>query len=128
MTQKPTTGQTGEQVAADYLRKNGYTILALNFQNNTGRRLGEIDIIATDRNNGELVFVEVKTRDFAKYGQTLPEENITYAKLHKLEKIASAFLYQKGWRGRDYRFDAISVWLDYATRHAKIKHIPNISL
>lgn len=120
------TGQTGEQVAADYLKNNGYTILDRNFKNNSGRRLGEIDIIAKDKASNELVFVEVKTRDFAKYGDTLPEENITRDKLRKLAKIASAYLRAKGWQDASHRFDAISVWLDFATRMAKIKHISHI--
>ncbi|HCP08519.1 MAG TPA: YraN family protein [Candidatus Moranbacteria bacterium] len=122
------TGETGEQVAADYLRSKGYAILEMNYKNDFGRRLGEIDIIAEEKSAQEIVFVEVKTREFSKYGDTLPEENITFHKLRKLARIASAYLRQKGWEDRNYRFDAVSVWLDYDTRKAKIKHIPNISL
>jgi putative endonuclease len=119
-------GQAGEQAAANYLQNNGYRILEMNFKNNSGRRLGEIDIIAEDKQEKEIVFVEVKTRDYQKYKDTLPEENITYDKLKKLSKIASAYLYQKNLKDRAYRFDAVSVWLDFATRMAKIKHIKNI--
>lgn len=121
------TGQQGEQIAADFLKNNGYNILEMNFKNNSGRRLGEIDIIAKDK-NGELVFVEVKTREYQKYKNTLPEENITRDKLHKLSKIASSYLYKNNLKDVDYRFDAISVWLDFETRLAKIKHIQNIFL
>lgn len=121
------TGQQGEQIAADFLKNNGYDILEMNFKNNSGRRLGEIDIIAKDK-NGELVFVEVKTREYQKYKNTLPEENITHDKLHKLSKIANAYLYQNNLKDADYRFDAISVWLDFETRLAKVKHIKNMFL
>lgn len=120
------TGQAGEQVAVDYLKKHGYEILETNYQNNSGRRLGEIDIIARDKEADELVFVEVKTRDYQKYGATLPEENITHDKLKKLSRIANAYLNQKDMRDAAYRFDAISVWLDFETRRAKIKHIPHM--
>ena len=123
---KTTTGQTGEQVAANFLKEKGYEILDMNFQNDSGRRLGEIDIIAKDAKTGEIVFVEVKTRDYAKYSQTLPEENITYQKLRKLAKIATIYLRQKRLDDCSYRFDAISVWLDYSTRMAKIKHIQGL--
>ena len=126
MTNKKTIGETGEQVAANFLRKKGYEILDMNFQNDSGRRLGEIDIIAKDNANNELVFVEVKTRDYQKYGQTLPEENITYQKMHKLAKIAVVYLRQKHLTDYAYRFDAISVWLDHTTRTAKIKHIESL--
>ena len=55
-------GAWGEALAAEYLRKKRYTILATNFRT----RMGEIDLIASNRRY--LVFVEVKLRknaDFA---------------------------------------------------------------
>lgn len=121
-------GKTGEAVAANYLKDNGYRILEMNYQNASGRRLGEIDIIAEDEQEKELVFVEVKTRAYQKYKDTLPEENITYPKLRKFARIANAYLYQKHWQDRDYRFDAVSVWLDWDSRQAKVKHLRNIYL
>lgn len=122
------TGKTGEQVAASFLLALGYTILAMNFKNDSGRRVGEVDIIARDTQAGEIVFVEVKTRDFRQYGGTLPEENIGYQKLRKLAKIAVLYLRKMHWEDSPYRFDAISVWLNWETRRAKIKHLPNIYL
>jgi putative endonuclease len=128
MTNHLDIGQAGEKVAEEFLQKKGYVILGRNFKNDTGRRLGEVDIIAEDKENDELVFVEVKTRDFQKYRNTLPEENITFNKLKKLSKIANAYLYKNNLRDKNYRFDAISVWLDFETRNAKVKHIQDISL
>jgi len=129
MTQnKLETGKTGEQVAANFLKNKGYEILEMNFKNDSGRRLGEIDIIARDPEQDELVFVEVKTREYAGYKNTLPEENINYQKLRKLAKIAVIYLRQNRLEDCAYRFDAVSIWLDYATRMAKIKHISNIYL
>ena len=122
------TGKTGEQVAANYLRNKGFSILEMNFKNNSGRRLGEVDIIARDLEQNEIVFVEVKTREYNKYKDTLPEENINCQKLHKLAKIATVYLRQNKLEDCNYRFDAVSIWLDYASRMAKIKHIPNIFL
>ncbi|MCX6763648.1 MAG: YraN family protein [Candidatus Moranbacteria bacterium] len=123
---KSTVGQLGEEVAADFLKRNGLKIIEMNYKNRFGRRLGEIDIIAQDKN--EFVFVEVKTRNFSTYQNTLPEENITRAKLHKLSKIANQYLYQNRLLDASYRFDAISVWLDNNKKMAKIKHIRNIFL
>ncbi len=123
--QKSQTGKTGEQIAANYLKNKGYSIIEMNFKNDSGRRIGEIDIIARD--GDEIVFVEVKTREH-KYGHTLPEENISYAKLRKLAKIAQIYLRQKKSEDSPYRFDAISIWLDNDARMAKIKHIPSIFL
>lgn len=123
-SEKTKFGQIGEKSAAKYLKNKGYTILEFNFQNNSGRRLGEIDIIAKDKE--EIVFVEVKTREMKKYGSTLPEENITRSKLHKLTRIAQAYLRQKNLNLIPYRFDAISVWLDLTKKAAKIKHISHL--
>lgn len=121
-------GKKGEQAAAEFLKDNGYEIIEMNFANNQGRRLGELDIIAKDPANRELVFVEVKAREYNKYKDTLPEENITYSKLRKLQKIASVYLRQNGLLDTNYRFDAVSVWLDHASGKAWIKHLKSIYL
>lgn len=128
MTEAIEAGKTGEQVAANFLQDHSYKILEMNYKNSLGKRLGEIDIIAEDKKAGELVFVEVKTRRFQGNENTLPEENITRSKLHKLSRIAGSYLNRKNWQGRDYRFDAISVWLDWDSRNAKVKHLKNIFL
>lgn len=126
MNEKITTGQTGEQVAANFLKSKGYEILDMNFQNDSGHRLGEIDIVVKDLAQDELVFVEVKTREYHKYKDTLPEENIGYQKLRKLDKIATIYLRQHKMDNHTYRFDAVSVWLNFETRMAKIKHIQGL--
>lgn len=128
MNNTSSTGQIGEQIAANYLQNKNYIIMEMNFKNNFGRRLGEIDIIAKDKGADEVVFVEVKTREFNKYKNTLPEENITYSKLRKLARIANAYLHKNNLQNTKYRFDAVSVWLDYETRNAKVKHIQSICL
>lgn len=119
-------GDLGEKLAAKYLKNIGYDIIAVNFQNKYGRQLGEIDIIARDKKKNELIFVEVKTRGLAKYQDTLPEENITYSKLKKMERTAGVYLRQNRLDRENYRFDAISVWIDRAEKKAKIKHIPSL--
>ena len=117
-------GDIGERAAARYLKSKGYEILGFNFQNNLGRRLGEIDIIAKEKE--EIVFVEVKSREIKRYGDTLPEENITHSKLRKLDRIAWAYLRSHQLENANYRFDAISVWLDLTKKTAKIKHISHL--
>lgn len=128
MTDAINAGKTGEQVAANFLQDNGYKILEMNYQNSLGKRLGEIDIIAEDKKAGELVFVEVKTRRFQGNEDTLPEENITRSKLRKLSRIAGSYLNKKNWQDKNYRFDAVSVWLDWESRTAKVKHLKSIYL
>src|SRR5947207_7857205 len=57
---RDTLGDRGENVAARYLRNQGYRILTRNFR----CPLGEIDIVARDGRT--LVFCEVKTRTYDK--------------------------------------------------------------
>ncbi|MDD5164906.1 MAG: YraN family protein, partial [Patescibacteria group bacterium] len=56
-TQKQLLGNLGEDLAVEFLEKQGYKIIERNLK--TGR-VGEIDIIA--RKDGELIFIEVKTK------------------------------------------------------------------
>ncbi|MDP4857645.1 MAG: YraN family protein, partial [Desulfobacterales bacterium] len=60
--QRQQFGKAGESIAARFLRKMGYRILEQNYRT----VLGEIDIIARDRDT--LVFVEVKARTSGRYG------------------------------------------------------------
>lgn len=117
-------GQLGEDAAVKYLKKHGYKIVERNYCNTVGRRVGEIDIIA--QKNGELVFVEVKTRNQENYGNTLPEANITPSKLHKLAKIANNYIRRQKLLDTPYHFDALSVWIAGDRQTAKIKHLENI--
>jgi len=79
---KKVEGLTKETEAANYLSEQGYQILSRNYR----CRLGEIDIIA--RENGYLVFVEVKYRSNMEMG--FPEEAIT---IHKQKRITNTAKY-----------------------------------
>lgn len=121
-------GDWGEVLAEKYLKNKGFDILEKNFQNPSGKRLGEIDIIAFDKKEKNLVFVEVKTRRIRNQQVSLPEENITRQKLRKLNKIASFYLLKNNLQGHPFRFDGLAIQIDSDKKIAKIKHIPNIFL
>ena len=91
-----------EKKAAEYLKKQGYEILAMNYR----CRIGEIDIIARD---GEyLVFVEVKYRSSAAGGA--PEEAVNYKKQRVISKVASYYLMKEyGTLDVDCRFDVAGI-------------------
>ena len=78
-------GKIGEQLAARYLRNNGYKILSQNFRMG---RYGEIDIIADKE--GVLTFIEVKTRTSKRFGS--PAESVTYDKQRKIRRVAEYYL------------------------------------
>ena len=117
------TGEQGEQAAKKFLKKKGFKILAQNYQNAKGKRLGEIDIIA--REKGQIVFVEVKTR-IAESNDVLPEANIDRKKLVRLQKIALFYLREKNWIEKDYRFDAVSVIMSLDKNVLEIRHLESI--
>jgi putative endonuclease len=109
-------GKIGEEIAAQYLIKNGYNIL----DKNISAPFGEIDIIA-EKNNC-ICFVEVKSRKTEIYG--LPEEAITKMKKNKIIKVAQFYIKKKHIKEKLFRFDVISIYFNKNTRQ-KIRHIKN---
>lgn len=111
-------GAWGEELAAEYLRRQGYTILARNYR----CRYGEVDIIAS--HNGFVAFVEVKLRKNSSYGA--PREAVTYAKQKKLRTTALTWLGEHPGRLQP-RFDVIEILAPQgeATKAPQINHIIN---
>lgn len=117
-------GARGEKSAENYLKRCGYLVLEKNFCNSSGKRIGEIDIIAKD--GEEFVFVEVKTRNITSGGSNLPEENINSSKLYKLNKAASFYISKNKLHSANYRFDAITILADSKNNTATLRHLKNI--
>ena len=100
-------GALGEKLAADYLEKDGYTIVEKN------KRLGknEIDIIAEDKDF--LVFVEVKTRSVAHEGWGLygsPARAVDSKKRGNTVKAAIDYL-RSNYTEKQPRIDVIEVYM-----------------
>jgi len=94
------TGRAGERAAAEYLRRAGYEICALNWR--SGRY--ELDIVA--RKAGIVHFVEVKTRRAGSL--TPPEAAVTPQKFRALTRAAVRYLAATG--GQDEaQFDLAAV-------------------
>jgi putative endonuclease len=95
-------GARAEQVAVDYLKGRGLTILERNYR----RRLGEIDLVALDQ--GVLVIAEVRTRSTEAYGGAAA--SVGRLKQRRIIRAATQLLQQH----RDYaalpvRFDVLIV-------------------
>ncbi|NUM25784.1 MAG: YraN family protein [Candidatus Buchananbacteria bacterium] len=114
MFSKKTVGRLGEDLAANFLRDQGYTILARNYVT----RRGEIDIVC--KKNKTIIFVEVKTRSNNTCGY--PEEAITKTKAAHL--INSAFEYMK-YTKQSWQIDLITVEL-FRHQPPVITHWPQI--
>lgn len=107
MAQHNETGKEGEELAANYLLKNGYEILARNWH--YGKL--EVDIIAQKENT--LCIVEVKTRTGNYFGE--PHEAVTKAKEKFLADAADYYIQSKNLEV-ECRYDIISITL-YNGRH-----------
>jgi len=110
-------GDIGEKAAIEYLKKQGYRIIEINFK----CKQGEIDIIAAD--NDTIVFVEVKTRSSDVYGQ--PSEAVNYYKQRKIVQVALVYLAQRKLFNWMSRFDIVEVITDHTDKIIDINLIKN---
>ena len=94
-------GAWGEALAAEYLRKKRYSIVAAGYQ----CRFGEIDLIA--KNFRHLVFVEVKLRRSNSFAQA--REYVDRRKQDRLRMTASLYLAEHPTRQQP-RFDVIEIY------------------
>ncbi|MGK0175923.1 MAG: putative endonuclease, partial [Ulvibacter sp.] len=77
-------GKLGEQLAVDYLSRNGFIILERNFIYNKA----EVDIIA--KKEEKIIIVEVKTRNSAFFGD--PQDFVTKTKIKLMVKAANEYV------------------------------------
>ncbi len=99
---KQRIGRWGEDLAAAYLTRKGYTILERNLRT----PYGEIDLLA--RSGDLILFVEVKTRTSLTFGQ--PEEAITARKKAHMQAAAEAYIQSHPDLVGDWRVDVISIY------------------
>ncbi len=110
-------GNFGEQAAAHYLLRQGYTIENRQWRG-TG---GELDLVA--RHGTTLVFVEVRTRRGDSAGSA--EESVGRAKQGRLIALAYAYLEAHAIAPEvEWRIDVIAIDVDRAGRVARLSHIP----
>ncbi len=94
-------GLIGEELAAQFLAAKGFEVIGRNVR--YGR--GELDIICRD--NGVLVFVEVKTRRSFPDGD--PVQLISLSQEGKLRYTASGYLQENVKALTPTRFDVVGV-------------------
>ena len=96
-------GELGERIAARWLEKAGWKILARRYRN--GRR--DIDVVA--ERDGLVAFIEVKARTGQEFGD--PVEAVHRRKQRELTKSAQTWIDRHGRSGETYRFDVMGVLL-----------------
>lgn len=117
MARKDEVGRRGEDCAAEYLVQSGYTLVDRNWRCSQG----ELDLIVS--RNGEIVFVEVKTRSGTGFGH--PFEAITVAKMARLRRLAGVWCEQSGLRARNIRIDAIAI-INRPGREPVLEHLEGV--
>ena len=103
-------GAWGEALAADYLRKKHYQVIAAGYRS----RFGEIDLIVKDRRF--LVFVEVKLRKSSDFAKAL--EYVDQRKQDRIRITASMYLSQYPTNLQP-RFDVIEIYAPEGTQTRK---------
>ncbi len=93
-------GKKGEQLAVDFLLKNGYNVLERNYRFDKA----EVDIIA--RLNDILAVIEVKTRSSADFGN--PQDFVKPKQIQRLVKAVDAYIIVNGL-DVEVRFDIIAI-------------------
>ena len=116
MARRNLGGPWGEALAAEYLRKKRYTLVAAGYRS----RFGEIDLIV--KNKQYLVFVEVKQRKNADFAAA--REFVDRRKQDKIRVTASIYLSQNPTTLQP-RFDVIEIYAPdgHMTVDPKINHL-----
>lgn len=112
MAQHNELGKLGEEMAVQFLKKNGYDILETNwvFQK------AEIDIIA--QKGTVLAIIEVKTRSTVDFG--LPQDFVKPKKIQLLVKAVNEYVISNDLEV-EVRFDIISVYKE--NNQFKVEHL-----
>ena len=108
-------GRKSEALAVKYLKKNKYKILTQNYRT----KLGEIDIIAKDKDT--LAFVEVKARKSKDYGH--PKGAVTPRKQRTIAMVALHYLKATHQSDAKARFDVVAI--SFAESGPEIEIIKN---
>lgn len=107
-------GNEAEDLACEFLIRQGWEILDRNYYYSHS----EIDIIARDHDI--LVFIEVKMRSSAQFGQ--PIEYVTESKVEHVFRAAEAWALEHGLQESMMRFDVIGI-LSSKNKVPDIDHI-----
>ena len=96
-------GKFGEKSAVKFLKKNRHKILEKNYD----LKIGEIDIIAYDKKEDCICFIEVKTRTSDAFGK--PREAVDLKRQKRYKNAAVCYLKSNRLLNARTRFDVIEI-------------------
>ncbi len=109
-------GTRSERVAARYLQRRGYRIVARNYT----CPHGELDLVAVQGRC--VVFVEVRSTESDDAER--PAASVDRTKQTKLTQVALHFLRAKGLLGCSARFDVLTLHTPAGAREPEVTHYP----
>ncbi|HWA32013.1 MAG TPA: YraN family protein [Candidatus Paceibacterota bacterium] len=130
-SEKQKIGEIGENIAAKFLIKNGFSILDRNYT----KKWGEIDIISEKDN--KIYFIEVKSvaretlenviHETGDYYRA--EDNMHPWKLKRLSRTIQTYLLSKNIpEDKEWQVDLLVIYLDLKNKKAKVKVVSDIVL
>ena len=118
MADRDELGRRGERAAEAYLCEHGFQVVTRNWR----CRHGEVDLILRDGRC--LVFCEVKTRRGRGFGE--PLDAVTWRKVARLRRLASAYLAEAGGHAGPVRIDAVGILWAPDGRHV-LTHVRGVA-
>ena len=124
------TGALGEEIAAKYLKKQGFEFLEKNYL----KKWGEIDLVA--RGTEGIRFVEVKTVSYEtkqaleaaiSRGTWRPEENVHKSKIQRLSRAIESWIMENNYDG-DWEIDVIAVRIVPREKYATVNYLKGVVL
>lgn len=115
-------GRYAEDLAAKYLVSIGWRVLARNVWN----QYGELDIVAADYREKDLVIVEVRCRTKNKIQDAI--DSIDRRKMNALLRASNEYIDSIGWQGF-WRIDLIAVTIDEknSLENWELQHVKDIT-
>jgi len=111
-------GRLGERLAEKHLVDQGARLLERNYR----KDWGEIDLLFD--HGGELVAVEVKTRDVEDLEQ--PEEAVRQPQLRRIVRAMTAYAVDNGLWDRAWRIDVVLIVIERDGSVRRFEHLRSV--
>jgi putative endonuclease len=116
--QRQIVGRRGERLAEEYLVSQGARVLERNFH----VHYAEVDLIL--EHVGELVAVEVKTRDVEDFVE--PEECVHYSQLRRIVRGLTTFACDNDLLDMPFRIDVVLIVIQNDGEVLRFEHLRNV--
>ena len=111
-------GRLGERLAEQHLLDRGARLLERNYRID----YGEIDLLLED--SGELVAVEVKTRDVEDLEQ--PEEAVSWQQLRRIVRAMATYAMDKDFFDIPWRIDVVVIVIQSDGSVLRLDHLRSV--